>query len=94
MNVEVDFPLGRESDLRGLVFFDAGGVFGGLSTVEDVTIVDGRFDFRRIRASVGVGVRWLVPPGPIRLELGVPLWRDPLRIEPAVVFDFIFGYNL
>ena len=42
-----------------------------------------------LRTSVGWGVRWFSPIGPLRFEWGVPLSR--LRDEEPLVFDFSLG---
>jgi len=58
-NVEYRFPFIKDQGVVGLVFFDAGNVF----KEED--------NFRlRGRRSIGAGVRWYSPLGPLRLEYG------------------------
>jgi outer membrane protein insertion porin family len=44
----------------GVVFFDTGEVFGNDETV----------DFGQLRESIGGGIRWYSPVGPIRVEYG------------------------
>jgi outer membrane protein insertion porin family len=61
MNVELLFPIMEQYGLRGVAFFDMGNAFS-----------DG-FNFGDLRRSVGAGVRWMSPFGPLRVELGVPL---------------------
>jgi outer membrane protein insertion porin family len=49
-----------------VVFFDMGNSFNG----SDFSLAD----FRR---SVGIGGRWMSPFGPLRVELGFPLNKQP-----------------
>jgi len=74
-NSELIFPLSAELGLRGAVFYD-----GGLGW-------DKKFD--DWRHSVGVGIRWLSPIGPIRIDWGYNL--DPQDDEKQSVWDFTFG---
>ncbi len=57
-NAEYRMPLLKEQGIFGVVFFDAGNVYGQGQTP----------DFSDLRTSAGLGVRWLSPMGPIRLE--------------------------
>jgi len=59
-NVEYIFPLSKAQQVVGLVFFDAGNVFGDGETIDILTF----------RQSVGGGIRWFSPVGPIRIEYG------------------------
>ncbi len=61
-NAEYLVPLNQEVGLIGLVFFDAG------NTWDDKENAD--FSFYK---SVGAGLRWYSPMGPLRLEYGYPL---------------------
>jgi len=64
-NAEYHFPLVKEGGLRGLFFYDAGNVYE-----ED-------WDFNDVKQSAGLGVRWLSPMGPMRLE-----WAYVINPEP------------
>jgi outer membrane protein insertion porin family len=64
------------------LFFDAGNAWTH----------DQGFDLSNLRYSVGWGVRWLSPVGPLRIELGYPLDRKPN--EKSSVFQFSFGAPL
>ncbi len=59
-NIEYLFPLVKKAGLRGVLFFDTGNVFSQ----------DEGIDLGNLRQSVGGGVRWYSPMGPIRLEYG------------------------
>jgi len=65
MNVELLFPIMEQYGLRGVAFFDMGNAFAN------------GIDFGDMRRSVGAGVRWMSPFGPLRVELGFPLNKKP-----------------
>ena len=64
LNSEILFPVMEQYGVRGVAFFDMGNAF------ED-------FSFGELRKSVGAGVRWMSPFGPLRVELGFPLNKKP-----------------
>ena len=76
-NIEYLFPLVERGGLRGVVFFDAGNVY------------DEDWDFNEIKKSVGAGLRWLSPMGPMRLEWGYVIDPDP--DEDTSNWDFSMG---
>ncbi len=78
VNLEYLFPLVKEAGLKGVVFFDVGNAWG---TDEDF--------FNSWRYSTGVGIRWLSPLGPLRLEWGYNL--DPEPYEDRSRLDFMIG---
>ena len=61
MNVELLFPIMEQYGVRGVAFFDMGNAFTN------------GINFGDMRRSVGAGVRWMSPFGPLRVELGFPL---------------------
>lgn len=63
VNLEVIFPLIKDAGLMGLGFVDAGNVYD----------TDMNMDWDGVKRSVGYGIRWFSPIGPIRLEYGIPL---------------------
>ena len=65
LNTELLFPIMESYGLRGVAFFDMGNAF------------DSSFSFSDVRRSVGAGVRWISPFGPLRVELGFPLNKQP-----------------
>ncbi|MEJ7602665.1 MAG: BamA/TamA family outer membrane protein, partial [Kofleriaceae bacterium] len=76
-NAEVEFPLVKKLGLSGVVFFDIGNAFNlerRFCSGSCVTPVGMLGDLRK---SVGIGVRWLSPIGPLRLEWGIPLDLKP-----------------
>jgi outer membrane protein insertion porin family len=73
-NQDWSFPIW--SSLRGEVFFDVGNVY---PTIGDFNLGDLRYD-------AGVGLRLETPIGPIRLEYGWKLDRQPGETPGELVF--------
>jgi len=69
-NIEYRIPLVKSAGLLGVLFLDAGQVYGDEEPVGGV-----------LRESTGLGIRWFSPVGPIRVEYGIIL--DPLPSEPS-----------
>jgi outer membrane protein insertion porin family len=72
--VEVNFPLGLPEELgvTGAVFSD----FGTLFNAPETTIgTDTVFDTAEFRASIGAGLIWQSPFGPLRFDLAYPLLK-------------------
>jgi outer membrane protein insertion porin family len=78
-NLEYRFPILKDLGITGLVFFDAGNVYTSEKNITD----------RDLATSVGGGIRWYSPMGPLRIEWGYNL--DPQRDEDASVFEFSMG---
>lgn len=74
LNVEYLFDISREAGLKGLLFFDTGNAFTS---------------WEGLRESVGYGVRWYSPIGPLRLEWGHVL--DPKPGEKKSRWEFSIG---
>jgi outer membrane protein insertion porin family len=79
VNVEYRFPLLAKMGLVGLFFYDTGNAW---------TAANG-FDVGNMRKSVGCGVRWYSPMGPLRLEYGWVI--DPLPGESPSNWEFSIG---
>jgi len=62
-NNEIIFPIIPSLGVKGVVFCDAGNAFLAASGIQ----------FDEMRVSVGGGIRWLSPIGPLRIEAGFPL---------------------
>ncbi len=79
-NVEYHFPLLQEQGVTGLVFFDAGNAW---TSAEN-------YNLSGLRKSVGAGVRWYSPLGPLRLEYG---WKlDKIKEDDgAGKWEFSIG---
>ena len=79
-NFELRFPLVEQAGVFGVTFFDTGGVY---LDSQDINWAD-------LRRSAGVGVRWLSPMGPIRLEYGWILDPEPTD-HGSGKFEFSMG---
>ena len=78
-NVECLVPLVEQLKLNGVAFFDVGNAWN---------VSESPF-FTEVKAGVGVGVRWMSPMGPIRLEYG---WKvNPQKGEEPGAFAFAMG---
>jgi outer membrane protein insertion porin family len=75
-NIDYTFPLVSEIRLKGVVFTDIGSSFYA-------------FKEMNLRYTTGLGVRWISPFGPIRLEWGYNL--DKKEGEQPSRFEFAFG---
>jgi outer membrane protein insertion porin family len=62
-NNELIFPIVPALGVKGVVFCDAGNAFLASEGIR----------FEDMRVSVGGGIRWLSPIGPLRIEVGFPL---------------------
>jgi outer membrane protein insertion porin family len=78
-NAEFRFPLLKNQGVLGVLFFDAG----------DVEDRDKQLSLGGLQKSVGGGVRWYSPMGPLRLEWGYAL--DPKGGDPSSQLEFSIG---
>lgn len=78
LNNELIFPLVQQLNLKGLVFADLGNAF---------THEQG-LDLSDLRYSVGAGIRWRSPFGPIRIELGRALNAKSDEKTSSIHFSF------
>lgn len=79
INLEYRFPLLKKAGITGVVFYDTGNSW---------TAGEG-YDFGNLRKSVGAGIRWLSPMGPLRLEYGYVL--DPQPGDDTSNWEFTIG---
>jgi outer membrane protein assembly complex protein YaeT len=77
-NAELTFPI--RGALQGAVFVDAGNV---IAEFENAGVDDMRY-------AVGLGLRYKLPIGPLRLDYGVN--PNPKRDEDFGAFHFSFGF--
>ena len=75
---EFIFPIVQTLGLRGVVFFDMGNSF----------LQSDGIDVGNLRYSVGGGIRWLSPFGPLRVEYGIPLNLSPGERKSSILFSF------
>lgn len=96
-NLELEFAIVDEVGIRGVFFLDGGNAWNMEDALEipadlndETTDPREGFDPLTLRHSVGLGIRWISPMGPLRFELGFPL--DPRSYESASDFQFTIGY--
>lgn len=84
--VQLDFPLGlpQELGLTGKIFSD----FGVLGPTEELSGETVSYD-SGIRASLGIGMTWRSPFGPLSLDLGYPVLKS--SYDKTQYFRFNFG---
>ena len=64
--IEAIFPLIKDMGLNGVVFTDMGNAWDD----------DSAYNFDKLKKTIGCGVRWLSPMGPLRVEWGYNLDRE------------------
>ena len=81
---QLRFPLGlpEELGITGRVFSD----FGSLGTVNPTST--NVIDTSNLRASIGAGVGWVSPFGPINVDFGFPVMSDSDDIKEAIRINF------
>lgn len=72
-NAEYIFPIEKNIRLKGVLFFDAGSSFDDFDNISP-------------RPTVGAGVRWMSPFGPIRLEWGFNLSKKDDESSSKIEF--------
>jgi len=88
LNVELQYPLTEGFRLFG--FYDRGNVYGkGDGSVNSLSSTDANFNLSKMRESVGGGVRFFSPFGPISLAYGIKL--DRRTGESSGEFHFSAG---
>jgi outer membrane protein insertion porin family len=80
LNIEYRIPMMKKQGIWAFLFFDAGNAF----KKED----NWRTGARR---SMGFGIRWRSPMGPLQMEYGIKL--DPKRGDSSGEFEFNVGGN-
>ena len=75
--LEFEFPLIAEANIKGVAFYDAG-------VADDVLTADNLY------SDVGFGFRWFSPIGPLRFEWGFPI-QYSVQSPTPVQFQFSIG---
>ncbi|WP_151446799.1 outer membrane protein assembly factor BamA [Lacisediminimonas profundi] len=84
-NAELQFPVpGADRTLRWFTFFDAGQVFN-LDAGEKIQTAN-------LRYSVGLGISWISPVGPLKLSFGSPLNAKDADRKQAFQFQLGTGF--
>lgn len=89
-SAEAQFPLPvvpESFGLRGAVFADAATLYG--SKIADQTLVKPGSADMKLRASVGLGLMWASPFGPIRIDYAIPVKKE----ASDDVQEFNFGIS-
>lgn len=87
MNLELEFPIVEKIGIRGVLFYDNGNVWAP----NENFFQDKRNELPlSLYHSVGAGIRWFSPIGPLRFELGIPLTRR-LGFDQPTDFQFTIG---
>lgn len=97
--LEVEFPILTSVGIRGVIFTDGGNTWNledrlcqSPATADSGVTGACGVDLSEIRTSVGFGVRWFSPLGPLRFEWGIPLfrreWEEPIRFEFTIGNSF------
>jgi len=82
MNLFFPLPYMQTAGIRGLVFGDAGTVWGRATAVN----VTQKFAIGAVRSSVGFGVEWISPVGPIGLVWALPIHKVNGDVEKTIEF--------
>lgn len=86
-NAEINAPFpgaGNDRTLRLYSFFDVGNVFTDrdYNAMPDTPIGNAQWDAqKKLRASVGIGISWVSPLGPLRLAYAIPVQSQ--KADPA-----------
>ena len=78
-NVEMVFPFIKESGMKIVAFYDAGNAWNDRYYLDD------------LRQSVGLGIRWYSPIGPLRLEYGHIIDGKGLNDDSSGRWEFTIG---
>lgn len=100
VNMEIEFPIFEEVNIKGVLFADAGNAYAEDENFFYVghkarpSTSFGFFDPRTLPMglywSVGFGFRWFSPIGPLRFEWGIPLTPRPSD-DRGPLFEFTIG---
>jgi len=83
LNFYFPFPYMQTAGFRGVLFADMGTVWGK----ESLTGISTPFSSSSIRTSIGFGIEWMSPVGPVTLS-----WAKALKQQPGdILRSFEFG---
>jgi len=78
-NFELVFPFIKDSGMKLVAFYDAGNAWNDNYYLDD------------LRQSVGLGLRWYSPIGPLRLEYGYIINRGGINDDSTGRWEFTIG---
>jgi outer membrane protein insertion porin family len=83
-STEVTFPIGLPAELgvRGKLFADAGSLGDADSDIGNI------LDTGALRASIGTGINWSSPFGPLSVDLGFPINKESFDKKELLRFNF------
>ena len=102
-NIELEFPLIEAVGIKGVIFTDGGNAWNLFAFRDQFNNCQAPVapDSDRssqpcgihgfLRYSVGFGIRWFSPLGPLRFEWGVPIRRRPQ--DDPIRFEFTIGQS-
>src|SRR5262245_16055525 len=84
---ELSFPIGlpKEVGILGKAFVDVGSLWGlgGPAATSNSVLTS-----NTMRVSTGIGVQWISPFGPIRIDYAIPVVQDPWDRTENIRFSF------
>ncbi|MFI5001650.1 MAG: outer membrane protein assembly factor BamA, partial [Reyranellales bacterium] len=86
-SAELSFPLGlpKEIGIVGKAFVDAGSLWGAQDSYGTGASI---LDSQTMRVGTGVGVQWVSPFGPVRVDYAVPVVQEPWDRTQNIRFSF------
>lgn len=87
LNLFFPLPYMETTGFRGVLFFDAGTVWGNVSAFN----INEQFSASKIRTSAGFGIEWMSPVGPLSLAWGYPINKVAGDVERT--FEFALGVS-
>lgn len=82
-NFELVFPFIKDAGMKGVLFYDAGNTWNGRYYIDDLC------------QTVGAGIRWYSPIGPLRLEYGHVLNRGKNNADDSPGrWEFTIGMSM
>ena len=86
-STEMTFPIGfpKELGVKGKIFSDIGTIGPTASNVDPNAV----YQSQTLRLSVGTGIVWRSPMGPINVDLGLPIMKD--THDEDQIFRLNFG---
>lgn len=91
-NVEFEFPIVPQINIKGVVFLDSGNAYGEKENFFSNRLSEvnhSQETWLGLYWSSGFGFRWFSPIGPLRFEWGFPITRRPG--DRPMLFEFTIG---
>ena len=98
LTLTVPLGLPEELGVSGRVFVDAGSLWGinqarPITAIQNINgvntqVTDTYIDSDSVRLSSGIGVSWKSPLGPVKIDFGIPLLKQPFDQRQVVQVNF------